>query len=878
MEGFLILLGLSLPFLIVFSFVMCLINSDKLKKANQRIDELDKELKNLQDKGLEQEPAKAVEKVVTPTPEVSKPFTYTPPKVTEPIAREIPVTNTNKEVLSAKIEEKQAPQNLKTNETKPTPKAASQNDPFEFIKNYLTQGNPIVKVAIVLLFFGCAFLMQYAHSRNLIPLWGKYAFASTLGLALTAIGWKLRNKRETYALLLQGGGLGILYITLFSAFRLHHLLGGTSTFALLAILSGISVSSAVLQNSRILAAFGLGGAFLAPILSSTGGGSHITLFSFYMVINISIFLISLKKDWRELNLLGFSFSLIIALLWANKTNWWIHTLSLEVFLYLFFALYFTIPIIQSYKKQFNKLSVNIFFALPVIITLLQIPLLKNYEQGLAWHLIAFTVIYAISSRFITEKFVKEQLRNVAIVCAYLSIPAFFSLTPTISLLALASAASLCHKELSQRLIERSCALISLTASFFMYIYAYIDLPYSPSIINDQMMTSLILSAAFFITALALRNNLKGNNALALSQCFAVFSVLIFYFNLTFQVGKLSDGLYKSLFLFLSSSIFSLIWILCSKFFRLPKLRDILHIHVAFTFISCFGLSIAQSHLFDDLWLLGLAPALGLSLYFLLQSGEKTKLDKSSLLITVASLIIPLSSSFDYLLKYYFPQQQNFLDVSGVAVTLIFTALTIFYPIKLIKDYRRSLLISFEIILVLFLVSTLSERPNLLVDFYIPLLNSYDFFQIITLALLIKMISFKEAPKVWITLYSFTGFFLANFICSRALYQYGIIDRYRLKEVIESSTAQVSYAILWSVTGIILMLISKRKGSALIWKFAAATFGLTVIKLFLIDLSGTDTVARILSFLAVGIIMLVIGYFFPCPPSKEKNEAPLAEEK
>jgi uncharacterized membrane protein len=47
----------------------------------------------------------------------------------------------------------------------------------------------------------------------------------------------------------------------------------------------------------------------------------------------------------------------------------------------------------------------------------------------------------------------------------------------------------------------------------------------------------------------------------------------------------------------------------------------------------------------------------------------------------------------------------------------------------------------------------------------------------------------------------------------------------------------------------------------------------VIKLFIIDLSDLGTVATIISFMSVGILMLVIGYITPVPPKSVsgKNE-------
>ena len=47
--------------------------------------------------------------------------------------------------------------------------------------------------------------------------------------------------------------------------------------------------------------------------------------------------------------------------------------------------------------------------------------------------------------------------------------------------------------------------------------------------------------------------------------------------------------------------------------------------------------------------------------------------------------------------------------------------------------------------------------------------------------------------------------------------------------------------------------------------------LVVLKLFLVDLSSSGTVARIVSFLAVGGLMLVIGYFSPLPPNQQAEE-------
>jgi len=51
----------------------------------------------------------------------------------------------------------------------------------------------------------------------------------------------------------------------------------------------------------------------------------------------------------------------------------------------------------------------------------------------------------------------------------------------------------------------------------------------------------------------------------------------------------------------------------------------------------------------------------------------------------------------------------------------------------------------------------------------------------------------------------------------------------------------------------------------VWLAGTGLMGLVVIKLFVVDLGNTGTVARIISFLGVGALLLVVGYFAPAPP-------------
>ena len=55
----------------------------------------------------------------------------------------------------------------------------------------------------------------------------------------------------------------------------------------------------------------------------------------------------------------------------------------------------------------------------------------------------------------------------------------------------------------------------------------------------------------------------------------------------------------------------------------------------------------------------------------------------------------------------------------------------------------------------------------------------------------------------------------------------------------------------------------------VWLVGIALLVIVVAKLLFIDLSNAATVARIVSFIGAGLIMLLIGYIAPLPPSKQE---------
>ena len=86
----------------------------------------------------------------------------------------------------------------------------------------------------------------------------------------------------------------------------------------------------------------------------------------------------------------------------------------------------------------------------------------------------------------------------------------------------------------------------------------------------------------------------------------------------------------------------------------------------------------------------------------------------------------------------------------------------------------------------------------------------------------------------------------------------------------SVVVQTSLSIFWGLLGFAGMIWGAKDKSRKIWLAGAGFMALVVIKLFLVDLGNTGTVARIISFIGIGALLLVVGYFAPAPPRREKQ--------
>ena len=89
-------------------------------------------------------------------------------------------------------------------------------------------------------------------------------------------------------------------------------------------------------------------------------------------------------------------------------------------------------------------------------------------------------------------------------------------------------------------------------------------------------------------------------------------------------------------------------------------------------------------------------------------------------------------------------------------------------------------------------------------------------------------------------------------------------------MIRSMGVQAGWSIVWALVALILMIGGSIRKDRVLWLAGAVLTAVVVLKLFFVDLRDRGGLARIISFISVGALLLIVGYFAPMPPKKTEE--------
>ncbi|MCM8611388.1 DUF2339 domain-containing protein [Accumulibacter sp.] len=767
----------------------------------------------------------------------------------------------------------------------------------------LLRGNLMARAGVIVLFFGVAFLLKYGYQHLQVPIELRLTGVALAAVVLLLLGWRLRATREAYALALQGGAIGLLYLTIFGALRLFGLLDAAPAFVMLLAVAALAAMLAVLQDAVVLAVLGAVGGFLAPIIAATGVGSHVTLFAYYGVLNIGILAIAVFKAWRLLNLVGFVFTFAIATFWGALRYRPEHFASSEPFLILFFLIYAAMPVLFALRAggpRANRLDTTLVFALPLIAFGLQVALVREFAYGSACSALALGAFYLLLARALWSRLGEEQRLLVEAFLALgvgfttLAIPLAFDGRWTAAAWAIEGAALVWVGVRQQRLPARLFGiLLQLLAGLFQ-LGELPDHPGAWPLLNSAFLGGVLLTLAGLFCAWLLQREWQREPR-QLRTAERVLAPLLFLWGVAWWSGS---GLHEidrflppplrvnAAILFFTASC--LLFSALDRRLGWPAARHAALALLPLLFLLAGVAAGHTTHPFADLGYLAwpLAFAAHFRLLYRYEADRSWPMDwlhGAGLWLLAAIGACELAWNIDRWVdgRASWTLLGWALWPGALLAALALRGERLRWPVA---AHRAAYFVRGGTPLAIFLglwflagnvLSDGDPRPLP----YLPLFNPLDLAQAGVVLLLATW--FGEARRLRLPPYAtaslplawgvlgVAAFLWANAVLLRALHHWAGIPL-SLAVMLRSELVQASLSLFWTLLALAVMLLATRRLWRALWLAGAGLMAVVVGKLLLVDLSNAGTIERIVSFLGVGLLMLVIGYLAPAPP---KGDAP-----
>jgi uncharacterized membrane protein len=782
------------------------------------------------------------------------------------------------------------------------PPAAS---PPNALWTFLAGGNTLARVGVVLLFIGVAFMIKYATEHVRVPIALRLSGVALGAIVMLVVGWRLRVKRPGYAMVVQGGAIGVLYLTVFGALQLYHLLPPLFAFVLLTWIALAAAVLAVRQDALPLAVVGVTGGFLAPLLASTGDGNEALLFGYYLVLNVGILAVAWSKAWRSLNLLGFVFTFLVGAFWGARYYQPAHFATTEPFLVAFFLFYVVLAVLYALRQSLalrHYVDGTLVFGTPLVVAVLQSALVHRMPFGMACSAVAMSAVYLALARLLygrkgeSVRMLVEAFGALGVLFATLAIPLAFDARTTTALWAVEGAGILWVGIRQQRFAMRMFALVLQLAAGWVFAAGFALWPTQEAdvvtpLLNSPFVGALLIAASGALTAwwyqqrgTELREAPHGITWMAMGWAW-----LWWLYGAGHEIVRFAapDVVAAALITLVAGT--ALLALLVARRCQWPAacvpVRLLLPMLLAYAVwaASIYSPEPLLSQLRWIAWPLA-AVVCGVALRGFDAQGHvlgvgalEQDWQHASLLWLLALLV---TDSAVWLVQ----RAEDIGAAWRVAALLAIPALMLIGVMRLgrggtwpVGAHKRGYVVIGGSVVAAFLAATgavvnLTNAGDPAPLPFLPLANPLDIVLALTLVAMGAWLigAQRLAPalhRLWLRLAWGLGalaFLWLNGVLLRTLHAWAGIA-YQPEALWNSTLVQATLSLLWSLVALGLMVYANRHAQRVLWMVGGSLLAIVVAKLFLVELSSVGGLPRIVSFLGVGVLVMVIGYLAPVPP-------------
>nr|WP_246294675.1 DUF2339 domain-containing protein [Schlegelella koreensis] len=784
-------------------------------------------------------------------------------------------------------------------------RTAPRRDWLAPVRDWLFGGNTIVKAGVAILFIGLAFLAKYASENVRVPIELRLALIGGVAVALLVVGWRLRARRPAYAHVLQGGAIAVLYLTLFVAFKFYAVLAVAPVFALMVAVAVLAAALAVLQDARSLAVIGAIGGFAAPLLVSTGSGNHVALFSYYLVLDLGIAAVAWYRTWRVLNVVGFVGTFVVATAWGVLAYDPARYASSQAFLIAFFVLFLAILLMPARRlvgavtaeaegvaaapRSDAWVNGSLLFGLPTIVFALQVGLVRHMEYGAAISALVLAAVYVGLASWMRRHprlgLTFDASLAIGTVFLTLVIPFALDARSTAGAWSLEGAALVWLGLRQRRVLPRVFGYVLLLISGLAMLHGHDRYGAAERVLNAYLFNGLLaaaacLAAAHFVRRFADRVASRHGEASAEPLLIGLATLWLVATALT-QIADLVPARLRLAALLASASAVALLYTALRVRLAWPLIGWPTLAHAPLMLLAlAVGTVVVESPLArGGWWAWPLAALAHLGLLRLVVPAWPQVVRRAVHAAGAVALAgfgalqgRAWSAALDADLASAWPWLGWFVVPAALLLWLPRPGAARLWPVRAepVAYARSAAGVIAGALLLWSLVGNVASDGSAPPLPYVPLLNPLDIGVGIALAAIALWLRSAasglpaaRALRVTVLLVGVATFVWLNAMLLRTFHHVGGVP-YRLDAWVDSLAVQTGLTLLWAATALALMWTAARRALRPAWVAGAALLGVVVLKLLIVDLSGSGTVMRIVSFIGVGVLMLVIGYVAPLP--------------
>lgn len=668
--------------------------------------------------------------------------------------------------------------------------------------------NLINKIGILITIIGVGIGTKYAIDNELINPLTRIVLSYVFGTGLLLMGLRLKAKYKNYSAVLLSGALAILYFTTYIGYDFYNLFPQMVAFALMFVFTAFSVVAALNYDQQVIAAIGLVGAYGIPFLLSDGSGRVQVLFTYMAIVNVGILLISFYKYWKHVSYLAFGFTWLIVISWFNRqydveAHFSLSIAFTSIFFLIFYGAFVSYKIIK--KEVFLKEDIILILSNSFISYGLGYATLNSLEATQAY-LGLYTAANAAAHFIFSAVVFKQKLADKNL----------FFLTAGLVLVFITIAVPVQLDGNWVTLIWGGEALILFWIGRSQKINMYERLAYPLIVLGFFSMLhdwSVVYDQQFYYA-------LYGDTEV---------SKITAFWNINFLTALLLSfalGMILRLFYSMESQDY--------------KLKSIALIGYGLSLV--FLITLFYTFYFEiDLYWQGLYSE---------------------------SLIATLQKGFETEIRDYDLREFGAIWQFNYAL-LFFTGIALFNRYKInnevlakISSLANVVIITFSLLVGLFICSQLREHyiEQYNAKYYVVgsghLLIRYTLVVFILITLISTWLqqtgfTYLKENKMGLLLFTyFTALFLAS---SELLHWMDLADY--------AQSYKLGLSILWGVFSLLMVVLGIRNKQKPVRIAGIALFGVTLVKLFFYDIANLSTIAKVIVFISLGILLLIISFLY-----------------